>query len=195
MEQSNITYVTNVNDYKFGSLIEEGKKMLQDIPKASFVKNEYLILIRIKGEYNIKAFDVGVDSRLSEGPIVASLGEDESSIQFIKGKLDVRRYRARFGKKYTHSQGHFNLLIPEDKDLMYAVQELTKDKSFVQWMNHEHSEIGQEIMENGEYALFRNSNFPIPPLQAIISESGILVMGESVIGALGYYREFPATLN
>lgn len=187
MELSNTTYVTDVNRWELGPFVRQRKRALQDRPDA-LLQNEYFTFTRIHGEYlGVEEFDIG--SKFGEYLASASLRGGESLIVPLEGQLDVRRYRARFGRKYTHPQGYFNLLIPEDKDFIYVVQELTQGKSFVQWANHRRSRRGQEIMENGEYALFQNANSPVLPLVAIISGLDILIMGESLTGSTGYYRE------
>ena len=185
MRTTNTTYITDLNNWEFSQLIEEGKKALEKYP---VVKNNDFVFVKVNGEpIDAGEFDIG--SKFGEGIAVASLKSGDSRITPLEGKLDIRRYAKRFGRRYTSQQNQFKLLIPEGRDLIYIAQELSRDKLFIQWANHTHTQKTQEIMEKADYALFQIANSPVIPLAALISGLDILLLGDALIGSTGYYKE------
>ncbi len=186
MPLDNETYVTTLEKFEYGQQIREGKKILQNNPKKMLAGGHF-IFAKVKSEVlDVGEFSIG--TRFGEGTIALDsriLSAGESLAIPLEEQLDIRTYQARLARAYTYPKGQFQLLTTEK--MLYVIQEFSDDRKFIQWAIHNHNGKKQQIIENADYALFTDTSTP-PSLAALVSGLDMLLMGDSVIAAVGYYQ-------
>ncbi len=185
MSLDNATSIVNLVGWEFEQIVRIGKEQLGDRLDRS-LQTEYFIVTRLKQEpTHIAEFEIG--SKFRGNAALANLEPGSSLLVNLEGEYDIKRYRAKYAQRYSHAEGQFDIVVPET-DMIYHVQHFGDKKPFVQWAVHKDDKRKQEIICNAGYALFFNGKYPALPLVALVQGNDILFMGESQIGATGYYK-------
>ena len=186
MPQTNSAYVTKLSEWKHGSHVEDAIRSLERNPNG-ISRFEYLTIAGVKGR--------GLNS---EGIFTIEYGLDGNGMAYtntnptLTTPLEVppgsKTFRAQHSARYRHSNGEFDLLVPE-RGLLYVIQKLLHDTWFVQWASNNYDDKQRKIIDGADIAVFQDAGSHTPPLAALVNGSDVLVMGRSLIGSKGYYRE------
>lgn len=185
MQLTTKTYAEKLDKWEYGSLAQEAKRELEVRPDL-VLKVEHLIFKRVKStELNPKI--VSLDYGL-EGSVIAYSGINQALMYALGVPPGTELFKVDYARRYYHLRGGFDLLVSE-KELIYIVQHLSNGNSFVQWSTHIHDGTKLGIMQNADIAVLQNTNSHKLPLVALVNASEALVMGKSLIGSNGRYRE------
>ena len=146
------------------------------------------------------------------------LGDNERTTKII----EVKHHTPQFARRYYHSEGHFDLLVPEGHNEIYVVQEFNEEEPIqfggnythddvpgeimthvresVQWGEHVHDKEKEALMATAEYALFFELNIEgrtagACPLYLLLNGTRFLGMGERVRFTQGHYRPISGKLE
>ena len=192
MTLANTTYVTTLKRLDYGRLVEEAILMLRSNPAQVLESSKIMMTIVSVKVNNLDFTSASVGSQLGEVVTHAKASDipEEGLTLTTSGEMDIRKYDVRFGKKFTHPGGKFDLFVPTQSGLLYVIQSMEEDRPFIQWAVHEHSAKKQRIIREAEYALFKiGKDAPVSNLAALIKGSDVLMMGDAQIGTTGYFKK------
>lgn len=115
-------------------------------------------------------------------------------------ELQVDKHRVSRAYRYTNRlKGYFDLIVPEEQDVIYVVQffqpQLTiaaPSMHYIQLSQHTHDEDKEDIMRNAEYALFLRSpqtdQMGVYPMVTLVKDTRALSLGLGMRVFVGYYK-------
>ncbi len=189
MKVDNTTYTTHLRNWALGSLVGEAIGHIQSRPGMIAQNDEVLITPIASEELDFTKASIG--SRLGTGiyKVEMSAPMRGSAVIPLKGKVDIREYNVLFGRRFTSpAKIVYDFFVPINAETLYVVQGREGERAFVQWAQHQHDAEKERIIGNAQYALFQKVRAPVLPLVALICGQDVLSMGDSCVGATGYFR-------